>query len=264
VLTLRRTLAGIRSNPRLSGTAITQDIAAARKTALAALDDAERYGAIAVQNIRDYLSKQTETKREGMDAVVYELQKAAAARRVDLLQAQGTDAAEIIRRASGDALALACLREDLTFTAGDTREDQVRLEGLLDALDRSETPLMSASKQAARILEAELQTGWANVQTSLALMRAEAGGASQTSSSGFPVGTRSLIAGWLPGSAVQVAFTSPDGGLSAPDTPTATGTTGSPTPAIAAQIAANAAARAAAVSASEAAMRRGRPNRDGQ
>ena len=154
-----------------------------------------------------------------MDEVVYQLQKAAAARRIDLLLNQGVDAGEVIRRAAGDAMALAVLREDITFSAGDTREAQVRQESLLDQLDQAQTPLMSASKQAAMLLEAELQTGWANVQTSLSLARAEAGGASQTSSSGYPVGVRSILAGWAPGSTIRLGFTDPSGGLSKPDTP---------------------------------------------
>ncbi len=225
VLDLRKAIASIRSDPRLNGTAITQDTLSSRAKALAELDATEKYGAIAVQNIRSYLSQQTETKLDTQEAILDQLQKAAAARRIDLLLNQGIDAAEVIRRAAGDAMALAVLREDITFAAGDTREAQVRQESLLDQLDQSETPLMSASKQAARLLEAELQTGWANVQTSLSLARAEASGASN-STSGYPVGVRSILAGWAPGSTIRLAFTDPSGGLSAPATPAASGMTG--------------------------------------
>jgi hypothetical protein len=262
ILNLRKAIHAIRGQTRITWDAQASDIQDARRKALSELDDTDRYAKQAIANIRDDIAKQTETKLDPQAALLDALQRQMAARRLDNLQAAGVDPSVIITRASAaaDTTLLAVLREELPLFAGDGRANQVHLEALLDQLDSAELPLSSATKQAARILSDELKFGQMNLSNAFGLARMEATG---SSGPGF-TGTVSTVMGWAKGSIYRIAFTDETGGETAPPTPTATGTTGSPGPDIAAQIAANAAARAAAVSASEAAMRAGRPNRDGQ
>jgi|GEM_PF-4654513 len=182
ILSLRRSLQEIRGNTRISGLEMVTQTNAARAKARAALDTLETSANQAIANIRADIVSKTETKRDTQEQLVYELQKAAARRRIDQLNAQKVDAGEIIRRCAtlGDTVALACLREDLPFNASDSREHQVRLESLMDQLDQAETPLLSGLQQASRILLDELKYGQMNLTGSFRLTRGEALGGSQT------------------------------------------------------------------------------------
>jgi hypothetical protein len=233
MLQLRRDLLQVANNtrdPRLSSQAVIDDtmreVAAARAKAQKALDSADTGAKQAIANIRDDLKSKLEPKRTPEEQLVDELQRAAAARRLDILKAR-VETGEIIKRAagSGDRAMLAVLREDLPLMASpNDQQAQNRLESLQAQLDQAEAPLMSAMQLAARKIQSELATGQAALTTSFALARGEATGASRTFG-GNAAGPVSIIADWS-GGGYRVEFKTPDGGLNAPPTPTPSGTTG--------------------------------------
>jgi len=257
ILSLRRNLQTIRGNPRNSVQAMVDDTNAARTAALSALDKSEAGVRQAVANVRDDIAKQTMTTLSGQDAILHELQLQSAQRRVDLMNNANVAPATMIQRlaAQGDLLGLQVLRQEMPIAAGEDAQNQRQLEGLMDMLDLAETPLMSATQQAARLLESELSVGLANLSGAYATARGEAGSASQSSSSGYPVGVRGIIPNWAKGSILNLAETQPDGGNTAPPTPTADSRGAFQSDP---GIAAGQRSRDAAVAASEAAARRGR------
>jgi hypothetical protein len=228
MLTLRRALQSIRGNVRNTIQAMTDDTAAARASAAKALDTLEATAKMAIQNVRDDIAKQTAVKLDTQEQILYELQLQSAQRRVDQALLAKVDESQIIQRAAaaGDAMMLRVLRQELPNAAGPSRQAQSRLESLMDQLDLAETPLLSGVRQAARLLETELEVGSGNLTASFQIVRGEVSGASQTSSSGYPVGVRSVINGWAAGSSVNLAETQPDGGNTSPDTAIASGMTG--------------------------------------
>jgi len=259
ILGLRRSLQEIRGNTRISGSEMVTQTAAARAKAQASLDTIEATAKQAISLIRDDIASRTTVKRDPQEQLVYELQLAAAARRLDLLNAAKVDPAQIIARAAAasDRAMLEVIRADLPFFADPSDQaSMTHLESLMDQLDTAELPLTSALNQAARILLDELKYGQMNLSTNFQITRGEASGASQSSSSGYPIGVRSVISGWAQGSSYNINETQPDGGNTSPDTPLADASRGAfqDNP----QIAEGARARQAAVAASEAAMRRGR------
>jgi hypothetical protein len=226
LLQLRRDLLAVarkprdpRFSPQGVGQEIAQETAAARQKCQAALDSADAGAKQAISNIRDDLSSRTHPKRDAQEQLVDELQRAQAARRLDILSASGVEAGEKIMRAAaaGDRVMLAVLREDLPLMADrNDRQDQNQLENLLQLLDRVEAPLLSANQAAARKVQAELATGQAALTTSFSLARGEARGGSQSFGANV-MGPVSTIADW-PGGGYRVEFKTPDGGLSTPDT----------------------------------------------
>jgi hypothetical protein len=228
ILALRRNLQAIRGNPRNSVQAMVDDTNAARAAAAKALDKSEAGVRQAVGNVRDDIAQQTTVKLDGQAAILRELQLQSAQRRVDLMNRAGVAPATMIARlsAQGDLLALQVMRQEMPIVAGEDAQNQRQLEGLMVILDLAETPLQSATQQASRLLEAELSVGLANLTGAYAVARAEAPGASQSSSSGYPVGQRGIIPGWARGSVLNLAETQPDGGNTSVDTPLASGTTG--------------------------------------
>jgi hypothetical protein len=224
ILQLRRDLLQIAHaarDPRLTPQAQVDDLVKqtnlARKKCQDALDSTETGAKQALANIRDDLATLTTVKMDVQQQLLYELQKAATRRRIDQATAAGVDAGDLITRAgaTGDTIALACLREDIPFAASDSQQDQNRLESLLAQIDQAERPLDSAMQTASRQIEQELATGMTNLTTSFALARREAVGARSQLGN---VGVASTIADWN-STGYPVAFTTPDGGLNAPDTP---------------------------------------------
>jgi hypothetical protein len=227
LLALRRNLQTIRGNPRNSIQAMQDDTAAARASAQKALDTLESTAKMAVSNIRNDIATRLETKRDTSEQLVYELQKQGARRQLDLMVSAGAQTEDMISSLAGrgDVMGLACLREDLTL--GLFKSDLSK-DTLLVLLDQQETPLLSGVQQAARLLEAELAAGSANLVTSFALARGEAQGASSTSG-GTLLGPVTTIADWGRGQAYRIEFPMDavaDGGNTSAPTPTAPGTTG--------------------------------------
>jgi hypothetical protein len=227
VLALRRNLQTIRGNVRNSIQAMTDDTLAARTAAAKALDTLEATAKMAIQNVRDDITKATAVKLDTQEAILDQLNLQSAQRRVDQMRAAKVDAMTMIQRAAaaGDTLVLRVLRQELPSNAGSDYASQQRLERLMDQLDLVETPLLSGVRQAARLLETELEVGSGNLSASFQIARGEVTGGSN-SSSYYPTGVRSIINGWAAGSTVNVSETQPDGGNTSPDTPVASGTTG--------------------------------------
>jgi hypothetical protein len=193
------------------------DVAAARQKAQQALDKTEQYMRVAAENVRNDLQAKTEGKKDANAMLLEELQRAAAQRKLDKLNAADVAAGEIIRRgaALGDVMLLQVMRDDIKLMASDDRQDQVRVESLLAQLNAAETPLLSAMHQAARQIEQELATGLAQMTISFALARGEAAGTSSTLGNS---NVASRIIDWAKGATLPVAFTTPDGGLNPPPT----------------------------------------------
>jgi hypothetical protein len=228
ILALRRSLQEIRGNTRISGSEMVTQTNAARASAQTSLDKIEATATSAIAMIRDDLASRTATKLDTQEAILDQLNLQSAQRRVDQMRAAKVDVGQIIQRAAavGDTLVLRVLRQELPSATGSDYASQQRLESLMDQLDRAEAPLMSATQQAARLILDELKAGSANLSTSFQMARAEAGGASQTSSSGYPVGTVTTIADWGRGMPYRIDEKNPDGGNTSADTPVAPGTTG--------------------------------------
>jgi hypothetical protein len=240
-----------RFTPEAAGVQLMGDLAAARAKANQALDASEQGMRQAESNIRDDLRAKTEPKLDTQEQLVLELQKAAARRQLDLMASAGVETDDQISAlaAQGNLVGLKALREDLGLGL---LKSALGRDTLLQLLDQTETPLLSAMETAKRQIEEELKWGLSQQVTGLGIARM------------FAAGQRSMptiLPAWAKGQTLVVAFTTPDGGIDVPPTPSSSGSSGVPgNPGIAA---ANA-ARQAAVDASVRAANAGRPNRDGQ
>jgi hypothetical protein len=214
----------VKNDPRFNPTYATQqyvaDVQAARVKANDKLDTVETAMEQAVDSVRAKIAKSTMEQRSDTAELAHQLQRQAAARRIDILRGAGVESAEIIRRlaAQGDTLGLEVVASDLPFMFSESRHDQLTLQSLQAQLDQAATPLMSAAVQAGRALSKELADGVYQLKIAFTLARNEATGAA----SGLAMSnTASNIPAWVKGDTFMVAFKTPDGGAPSPSAPLA-------------------------------------------
>lgn len=196
LLALRRERQRIAGDRMLSPEGMAAQRQQATQRAESALQALADEASAAEQRIRQRIAAVTANEPgDVQQALLREMRVSRAWQRYRALLGAGADPLAVVERATGDAVAIQALRDELPAYL-EARGSVEIIEPVVDALDRLERPLLAPVVRRARDIAAELDAGMAQLRMALAHAGAEISGDWQAAT---------VLPAWTKGATLQVA-----------------------------------------------------------
>lgn len=182
LLALRKQLFQIAGDKMISALAAQQQNQAARQKALDAIDADFRIAESNKNDLEKRIAEAFALPNDPTARLLRLTEQQQAWTRVERLLTGGTGYEEVIQQAGerGDLVTLQALREELPSYLFAAKWQDDYTKALLKLIAQAELPLLTPEQRTARLLEAELSTGWYNLTMGAEHARLEASGQWET------------------------------------------------------------------------------------